>query len=278
VDWLKELFDSHFEYVKEIEEVDWLKELFDSHFEYVKEIEAIRATLILSVMTLEDHARLLDQEHKRASESRPETPPPRMPVEIFQTAVPLARKQYEEGFPSIFAHATVDLWASLEAFLEDLLVRYLLHDPLARQNPVFEKIKISLVDYESMDAEERMRYLVNELEKEKDGVTRAGIDHFETMLKKIGLDGRVEPEVRQTLIELQQQRNIIIHRRSIVDRRFVRTCPWLGLQVGQKRMVKFDDAWRYFTACRQYMWTVQSRFFARYGIPLPPLEVGERVW
>ena len=155
-----------------------------------------------------------------------------------------------------------------------MLVAYVMKDESVRQNSNFEKIEIRLVDYDGLDATGRARYLIDALRSSRDGTAKSAVEQYESTLSKLKINGPLDSELRRTLIEMQQQRNIIIHNSSIVDRRFVKACPWISVQLGQKRSVTSEDFLRFSTACRQYAWTVHCRFCEHYGLPLPEFKHG----
>lgn len=52
-----------------------------------------------------------------------------------------------------------------------------------------------------------------------------GVARFETLLALVELSGAIDEEHRKGLFELQQVRNVIVHRAGIVDRRLREQCP-----------------------------------------------------
>jgi hypothetical protein len=175
-----------------------------------------------------------------------------------------ATSQETAGFPVLYAHAVVAIWAAIETFIEDLVVCSLLHyvqkddenlqkdDEGYLQRESFKKIRILFVEYESLDKEDRMRYLVKELGRQTSTELKHGINRFEPILDAVDLNGPMPDEMKKTCYQLWATRNLIAHRSGIVDRRFVRLCPWLGSKVGEtlkvtpqayKSYIKFANYW-----------------------------------
>ena len=80
-------------------------------------------------------------------------------------AAAFAEIESKAGFPFMHEFALVGLWGAIEATVEDLIVALLLNEPSLLQREQFAKIKISLAEYELLDKEERMRFLVIELQR-----------------------------------------------------------------------------------------------------------------
>ena len=120
------------------------------------------------------------------------------------------------------------------------------------------KIRVSIGEYEALDTNEPYLYLVDLLQREVSAPLKSGINRFETLLEPFGLSGEVAADLRKTLFELNQVRNIIVHRGSVADRKFVNSCPWLGLQIGQSVRVCPRDFARYFVAVLNYAIVVQN--------------------
>jgi hypothetical protein len=66
-----------------------------------------------------------------------------------------------------------------------------------------------------------------------------GVDRHERRLERIGYGGSIPPEVRRALMELSASRDVIVHQLGRVDDQFVRSCPWLNLNAGDK--VRIDN-------------------------------------
>jgi hypothetical protein len=154
--------------------------------------------------------------------------------------------------PLLHGSAVVLIWGALEASFRDFLIRWLERNPSARLAPDLKSIRVRLVEYESFSGEDRMRYLLGILERELAAALRPGIGRFECLLKPFGIDVVVADTVRRDLNELAAVRNVIVHRASVADSRFVELCPWLRLDVGDEVRVSSDTFVRYVKAASEY--------------------------
>ncbi len=149
-------------------------------------------------------------------------------------AAAFAEIESKAGFPFMHEFALVGLWGAIEATVEDLIVALLLNEPSLLQREQFAKIKISLAEYELLDKEERMRFLVIELQRTLRTGQRQGVASFESLLECVGLSGQVSDAARKSFWEMNHLRNVIVHRRSLADRTFVNACPWLNAKIGER--------------------------------------------
>lgn len=114
------------------------------------------------------------------------------------------------------------------------------------------RIKITLAEFEILENDERMRLLINELERSLRSQFKDGVSRFEAILSVFGFSGAVDDDTRKNIYEMFHIRNIIVHRASIADRKFVRACPWLGYSIGDSVKVSHEDWGRYLAAVADY--------------------------
>jgi hypothetical protein len=165
----------------------------------------------------------------------------------------LAQSEIDKGFPLLHANTLVGTWGALESTIIDFLIIWLINEPTALKREEFSKIKIILAEYETLEAEERMRFLINELERSLRSKFKDGISRFEAILSIFDLSGEVDENIRKTLYEMFHIRNVIVHRASIADRKFIKACPWLGYSIGDSVRVSHDDwSQRYLPAVVEY--------------------------
>lgn len=89
-----------------------------------------------------------------------------------------ARREIDRGFPFIHSYTLVGTWGAFEAAIEDLAVAVLLNDPSARAAESLSKIRGNLLEFESMDIEDRMRCVVYELQRNLKAEDRLGVNVF----------------------------------------------------------------------------------------------------
>lgn len=179
----------------------------------------------------------------------------------------LAREEADKGFPVLHQQSTVALWAALEAYVRRFMANWFANQPGGTRLDEIRKVKIRLVDYEEMSTEEKYDYLVGELERDLGVLFRQGPNRFEALFNLIGLSGRIEESTQRDLFELSQVRNVITHRRGIVDRRFADACPWMGVHSGDTLVVTSEAYHRYCDAVSNYETLIYARVKRYFGIP-----------
>jgi hypothetical protein len=132
------------------------------------------------------------------------------------------------------ADAIIGLWASLETGVRDAMLEWLRLQPDARARDEVAKVKVPLAQFDAMSEDERLQYVLDQLEKNTTATLKAGVGRFESVLKIIGLGGDVDDETRRTLLELSALRNVIAHRGGVIDQKFLTTCPFATRQLNER--------------------------------------------
>jgi hypothetical protein len=148
--------------------------------------------------------------------------------ELFE-AVGRLTQEGHEGY-NIFKFSLTFYWAEIESFIEMFLSSWLTHARPPATLKIFDKIGItqSVGEFERLSRSEVMALYVQGL-KQKVG-KGSEIKTFFAALDEIGLkecDGEKKKYIEHTLTELQQIRNVMVHRGGIVDKRMITACPWL---------------------------------------------------
>jgi hypothetical protein len=186
--------------------------------------------------------------------------------EMAEKEAELARREVSEGFPVLHAHATIALWSALESSVRLFVVRWLQHYKPAMGVEIVQKLRVRIGEYERLEDEDRFFYILDRLEQELSAPLKNGITRFESLLEPFGLAGPVDEGVRRNLFELNQVRNVLVHRSGVADRRLVEACPWLQLKVGDPLHVRDEATRRYFTAVMQYTIALVARVGERFGV------------
>jgi hypothetical protein len=173
-------------------------------------------------------------------------------VEELRGIEELALAEAQADFPLLHSAATVLLWGALEAAIRDSLVRWLGQFPEARQVPELNAVRVRVAEYESLDGEDRMRYILGALERELGASLKPGPGRFDCLLKPFGIDPRIEDIDRRSLSELAAVRNVLVHRAGRADRRFVELCPWMNLKEGAVIQISHDAFAKYVRAAAEY--------------------------
>jgi hypothetical protein len=178
----------------------------------------------------------------------------------------LAQREIESDFAILHSQAAVSLWSSLESLVLDLVADWVRNQPEILNNEPWANLKIKLADYEAVDSEQRAAYLVGLVDQTVAAPVKQGVNRFEHLLATIGLNGAVPGDLGKSLYELQQVRNVIVHKRSIADRKFCRLCPWMKLMPGQEVLVSHAMYNSYRDAVLEYVMELIFRTGEFFGV------------
>lgn len=174
------------------------------------------------------------------------------------------------GFPLVYSQTAVSVWSALESHVDNVAWQLLANDPSTRAQEVFAtKIKVFVGEYEALTSTERPGFLLAQLKTQlKYG---PGVGRFEAYADALGLPGSVDGHVKRAILEFSAVRNVIVHRRGLVDKQALDVCPWLG-SPGAAIIVKEAMLDRYTLAAILYAAELQQRIHVKYdGAPFPPL-------
>jgi hypothetical protein len=180
-------------------------------------------------------------------------------LEQVREEAKLARQEVDKGFPLLYSPTLVSLWSSLEDLMHTFLAAWVTHTPGAKQAEALQKLKVKLSEYEALDEEEKGFYIVELLEREGRSPLKQGASRFEHLLDSFALAGAVDSDVRESLFEMNHIRNVLVHRRGVVDKRFVDACPHLGFSIGDSVSVDRRSFDRYSNSVAKYVLQVFSR-------------------
>lgn len=186
-------------------------------------------------------------------------------IELAKREAQLAQDEVKNGFPLLHAQAVVSLWGGLETLIKSFLANWLAKEPKAMLVSQVQKLKVRVSEYESLDNEERCSYILDLLEREVKAPLKHGVTRFEVLLNVFGLGGNVKEEIRKNLYEIYQVRNVIVHRRSTVDTRFIKACPWLKYSIGDQLTVSHESFQRYKQAVMSYAALIMIRVGSYFG-------------
>jgi len=165
----------------------------------------------------------------------------------------LAKNEVESDFALLRGSTTILLWGALETSIKDFLVRWLYRYPTSRNIPEFEKLKIRLVEFEKLESLDRMRFLLDQFERELSATLKPGIGRFDCILNPLKLKPKVPSAIRKTLNEMAAIRNVLVHKAGIADERFVSLCPGLKFEIGDSIGVSSSDFTEYLNASIEYV-------------------------
>jgi hypothetical protein len=172
----------------------------------------------------------------------------------------LARREISSDFSILHAQASVSIWAGLECLVHDIVRDWVCNMPEMLSREPWANLKVRVGEYEPLDAEQRAAYLEELADQSVNGPLKQG-------LATVGLNGIVPDAVRKPLFELQQVRNVLVHRRGVADRRLCLACPWMNLQVGQRLLISHSAYTGYLDAVYNYTTELILRTGEYFGVP-----------
>jgi hypothetical protein len=193
-------------------------------------------------------------------------PQPAGRLELFRKVAAVAKAEETSGYATTLNFATIFTWGALETAVRDMAVNWLTLVPEARNHDKLARLRIPLFEYDSLQSDERMRFVLNALENELNATFKPGIGKFESVLKEIGLRGAVKEAVKKPLFEMAAVRNVLVHKTGIADQRFVRACPWFGVKIGEPVLVSIERYAEYRKRVLQYASILTARVLIYFGI------------
>ena len=171
----------------------------------------------------------------------------------------LAKSEIAKDFPLLHSHAIMGIWGALEAMIEDLAISWIEHNPSVLSEPKIAKIRIPLIEFQAMDQQGRLRFIVSELQRELGTELKSGANKFESLLSLLGLGGPVDKRLKDIIFETQNLRNIFAHRGGIADRKFVTNCPQFQYAVGDTVRIDTQHYNRIFFGFLMYAAVILNR-------------------
>lgn len=163
-----------------------------------------------------------------------------------------ALKEAADGFPLMHSTGTLLLWAALESSTRDMLIRWLVKHPKALQAKDVANVRIKIGEYEQLDTENRMRFVVGLVEKETGSALQPGVGRFTGLLRVFSINPQCDDELKRDLLEMASLRHCIAHRAGVADRKLLTACPWLTLKENDRIAIKREDFLRYSKAVSNY--------------------------
>jgi hypothetical protein len=183
----------------------------------------------------------------------------------------LAREEVDKDFPLLHGHSLVSLWGALETLVEEVVLAWLSHRPKLLDDPRLSAVRVTVSEFQRMKKRERLEHLIEQFPK-KPGVG-SGFPRFEDLLDLVLLSGPLDDNLRRTLIEVHQVRNVYAHRVGVADRKLIEACPWRkDWKVGQPVLIGSNEYGRYLNALADYVVELVRRSGRQFGREIDPGE------
>lgn len=174
-----------------------------------------------------------------------------------------ALSQRDCGYSYLYTLATVRLWGSLEACIDDLVACSLLTVEECSDRELLSRLKGPLLEFRSASREEQAEFLAELLRNAVEATLKVGVGRFEAVLKPCGLGGGIDERVRRVLLEVSQARNLVVHKSGRVDKRLLENCPWLKRTAGDFLHISANDFNIYVFAAHWYLMELTRRIRSR---------------
>jgi len=180
----------------------------------------------------------------------------------------LAADEVGANFRLLNAHFLVGTWGVFESALDACVIEWMVQNPGDFQWGPKDEIKMSPAVVFAANARDRAEVFLEALKKRRGTPLSSGITRFEDLLSLVGLDGPLPAGLSDTVFEFQQVRNVYAHNGGLADRRFLDTCPYVSVAVGEPVPVRPGTADGYYHAMLAYTGVILARGWARHGIGL----------
>ena len=177
---------------------------------------------------------------------------------------PFIEDQSARGFPFLYTFASAQLWAILEAYIQDFVLELLRDESSVRKTKGVLELEGPLMQFIAASPAEQAEILFAKLlQKRGQRFAYDGIGGFQLVLKEVGLGGPVHDAVRACLYELYHVRNLVLHRNGVVDKKFKESGLGFDVEIGQEIMLTHARFSRYGAACAWYVLETLRRFYGR---------------
>ncbi len=159
----------------------------------------------------------LDKERKALAETEA-----KQRLEISKKRVGLAKGVMDDNFRLLANHSLVAVWSGLESTMNQFSETLINANPKVLQCGEFKKIKVPIAEYEQLADEDKPRFALGCLQRHIGSQHKPGVSKFEAILKCLNISGSVPQNVKDSIYEMSQVRNLIVHNRSIIDLKFLK--------------------------------------------------------
>lgn len=143
----------------------WFSQPFDRFREYVRDTHRLCLLSVRGVHAVQQSLELTQVLYKDPSSFTPEPGEVEAAIKQARQLADLARQEIENDFALMNAHALVGVWGALEACIDDTLTAILQHDREVRKSELFMRVKVSVAEFEELQADGRMRLLLDEAKR-----------------------------------------------------------------------------------------------------------------
>jgi hypothetical protein len=246
----------------------WAKQPFDT---FINDVEDLKSHYRLCVAGLYALRAMPGIVRTQINTPDPTDPENQRRLANSRNTADAASRQIAADFPQLRHWITVALWSHLESAITACIDAWFVHKiPLTDE--MFGKIKVSVSAWESKNVEEKSRWLLTELTRNVSSDLKPGVGRFESILHVIGLEGSVRDDLRKSVFELSEVRNLLVHRGGVIDERFADRCFSFKSMVGQRINITETMLDSYFASAIHYATIVLARIAKHHGYDVHDVE------
>jgi hypothetical protein len=215
----------------------------------------------ISTATKAQDAVRLNARIKRALGEPAEDPEP----EDLERAAEFERVATEHqnlGFTFLFGLGVIKLWSLAETTVDSIVASRLVDPCCWGDHDQLKILEGPLVDFARLSPSEQASFLAHSLREAVKAKFQKGVGRFEAVLNPVGLGGSIDKDVKRLILELQQVRHICVHNAGCADGQFLKECPWIDLQPGNKVLLTEDRFYSYALALKWYLVEIAQRMLS----------------
>jgi hypothetical protein len=168
-------------------------------------------------------------------------------AEVTKEPAEIAKQRLSVGLHTTYSNVCVSFWAAIETTIQETLINHLLQVPNAT-TLVSSQLPGAKVP-EIVDSDSARRFVRN---WETRLTATDVVERAMQMLSVFHLGFPLQEKHRRRLTELSEYRNIAVHRRGIIDARYLKKVPWCTVPIGGAYKIDHSMMIEFYEACSSF--------------------------
>lgn len=164
----------------------------------------------------------------------------------------LANEEIQRDFSKSKAHGSIGFWSAIETTVEDVFNGFITNTDWAEQRLLSTIPNIKVPKRSGISPFEFNRRLFRASENAVKGEANVA-RRYQFILRSFDIDPTITDADLDILNELSEMRNVILHRRGIVDDVFVYKCPNSGYKPGDVYKIDRIKYMSFYDACSAFI-------------------------
>ena len=178
-----------------------------------------------------------------------------------------AKAHKESGNQTLHVVTLLASWGVFETLVEDACLAMVRTDPSIVDSDSFKSGQ-KRADKLQVPQDERVEFVAEfVLAQQRGPLTPDGGGKYEDQLALVGLGGSVPRDLAETLMLIQQVRNVWAHNGGRADKKLLDRCPDFDAQIGQKVPITYEQILDWISAMNTYAHLVLCRYRVNVGLP-----------